>query len=337
MNTKKKALGVLILVAIAVVAAGGLYLAFNVKTIKVSSDLKCRVTFGKMADDEARRVLAVADRELMRARKYPFARDAYNAVATYHTGQYRDDAFLGVARTYLAEGKRADAYPWLARVAREYPRGSAVETRAFDGAVTGELGALLARPPLDYGWAVKYLDLLARAGSPDAAAWRQRFKDIIETPFTVDASFSHAKELNYVVRETATRDARASALFYAREKVPTELCAAVKKRVVFGAYLPDDKLLAAVENRVVYVDRVEKVGKPGEDENKTAKAEMDKSREEKGLGALPEEWANAFLAAEEDTGWVASASVVGELKNVTIAELLTFAGVDPTTGAPLKK
>jgi hypothetical protein len=59
---------------------------------------------------------------------------------------------------------------------------------------------------------------------------------------------------------------------------------------------------------------------------------MTKEREDKGLGALPAEWADAFAAADEDTGWTASAEVVGRLNDVTIAEILTSAGVDPFTG-----
>lgn len=328
--TKKKLYGILILAAAGVAVVGGLYVAFNVKTVKITSDLSCRVTFGKMSAGEAERVLAVADDKLMPARKYAFARDAYRAVVDYHRGEACDDAFLGMARTYLAEGERAEAYPWLARLVEEYPRGSVVEERKLDEVVGGELEATLARPPLDYGWAVKYLGLLADAESPDAATWRQKFKDIVETPFDLSAVYTHEKELTYVVRETASRDARKTALFYARGDIPAKLVAALKKRVDFGDAVTDEKLAAFVEERVVYVDKLEAVKKAGLDEQ--AKVRHGKRREELGLGELPAEWAYAFLAADEDTGWVAAASVVGRLNDVTIAEGLTYAGVAPLTG-----
>jgi len=338
MTGKQRLVGILVLVAVALGVGGGLYLALNIRTIKLSSDLACRVTFGKMSDGEARRVLEAADKQLMPARKYPFARDAYRAVVKYHAGQFRDDALLGVAQTYLAEGKRVRAYPWLVKVVEEYPRGTAIESRRFDRAVAGELGAILAKPPLDYQWGVRYLALLTTAGSADAALWRQRFKDIVETPFTVAASYSHQKELGGVVKETATRDTTASALFYAREQVPALLVQSLRKRADFGAAVPDDKLLAFVENRVAYKSQLERVEKPAaEGAGKESRAQLEKAREEKGLGALPAEWANAFYDAREDTGWVASASVVGELRDVTIAEVLTYAGVDSLTGGQLKK
>jgi hypothetical protein len=328
--TKKKLYGILILAAVGVTVAGGLYVAFNVKTIKITSDLSCRVTFGKMSTGEAERVLAVAEDKLMPARKYAFARDAYRAVVDYHRGELCDDAFLGMARTYLAEGKRAEAYPWLARVVEECPRGSVVEEHKLDAAVGRELEATLARPPLDYDWAIKYLGLLNDAESPDAAAWRRKFKDIIETPFDLSAVYTHEKELAYVVRETASRDARATALFYAREDIPAKLVEALKKRVRFGGAVPDEKVAAFVEERVVYVDKLEAVKKTGLDEQ--AKVRHDKRREELGLGELPAEWAEAFLAVDEDTGWVAAASVVGQVDDVTIAEVLTYGGVSPLTG-----
>jgi hypothetical protein len=328
--TRKRLYGILILAGAAVVAAGGLYLGLNIKTEKITSDLSCRVTFGKMADGEAGRVLAAADKDLMPARKYPFARDAYRAVVDYHRGEWRDEAMLGLARTYLAEGKRDDAYAWLARVVAEYPRGSVVEEHKLDGVVSAELEKLLARPPLDYPGAVKYVGLLADAESPDASKWRQKFKDIIETPFNLAAVYTHEKELAYVVRETASRDARKAALFYAREEIPARLVEELKARVNFGGVVSEDKLLAFVDARAVYADKVGEIKKAGLDEQ--AKVRHDERREELGLGELPEEWANAFLAADEDTGWVASASVVGQLKDVTIAEALTYAGVDPLTG-----
>lgn len=328
--TRKKLYGILILAAAGLAVAGGLYVALNVRTIKITSDLSCRVTFGKMSAGEAERVLAVADGELMPARKYAFARDAYRAIVDHHRGDACDDAFLGMARTYLAEGKRAEAYPWLARVIKECPRGSVVEERKLDAVVGRELEATLAQPPLDYAWAIKYLGLLTAAESPDAATWRQKFKDIIETPFDLSAVYTHKKELAYVVRETASRDARKTALFYAREDIPAKLVEALKARVRFGDAVPDQKLAAFVEERVVYVDKLEAVKKAGLDEQ--AKVRHDKRREELGLGELPAEWVDAFLAAEEDTGWVAAASVVGQLNDVTIAEVLTYAGVAPLTG-----
>jgi hypothetical protein len=332
--TRKKLYGILILAAALVAVAGGLYVAFNVKTVKITSDLSCRVTFGKMSAGEAERVLAVADGKLMPVRKYAFARDAYRAVVDYHRGESRDDALLGMAKTYLAEGKRAEAYPWLVRVVDEYPRGSAVEERELDAVVGGELEATLARPPLDYGWAVKYLGLLSRAESPDAATWRQKFKDIVETPFDLSAVYTHEKELAYVVRETAGRDARKTALFYARGDIPAKLVQALKRRVDFGGAVADEKLAVFVEERVVYVDKLEDVKKAGLDEQ--AKVRHEKRREELGLGELPAEWANAFIAADEDTGWVAAASVVGQLNDVTIAEVLTYAGVAALTGETLQ-
>ncbi len=328
--TRKKLYGILIMAGALVAVAGGLYVALNVKTVKITSDLSCRVTFGKMSAGEAERVLAVADEELMPVRKYAFARDAYRAVVDYHRGESRDDALLGMAKTYLAEGERAEAYPWLARVVEEYPRGSVVEEHELDDVVGGELEATLARPPLDYGWAVKYLGLLSAAESPDAATWRQKFKDIADTPFDLSAVYTHEKELAYVVRETASRDARKTALFYAREEIPAKLVKAFKRRVDFGDAVPDEKLAAFVEERVVYVGKLEDVKKAGLDEQ--AKVRHENRREELGLGELPAEWANAFIAADEDTGWVAAASVVGQLKDVTIAEALAAAGVDPLTG-----
>lgn len=330
---KKKLVTILIIGGVAILGAGILVVALNIKTVKVSSDLSCRVMFGRMSDGEAKRVLAEADGKLMPGRKYPFARDAYRAVVEYHAGSYRDDACLGVARTFLGEGKRAEAYPWLEKVAKEYPRGSAVESRAFDRAVAAELGLMLAKPPLDYVNAARYLDLLAAAGSPDAATWRQKFKDIVETPFSLAANYTHEKELAYVVKDTATRDATSAALFYAREHVPDELVRELKKRVQFGAAVPDDKLKSFVEGRVAYGGQVDKVGKKDLDEQ--AKVKLEKEREEKGLGELPVEWADAFAGADEDTGWTASASVTGSLKNVTIAEILTACGVDPLTGKEL--
>jgi len=332
---KKKLVIILILCGVGLVGAGVIVVALNVKTVKVSSDLSCRIAFGRMSEGEAKRVLAEADGRLMPSRKYPFARDAYRAVVDYHAGTYRDDACLGVARAYLGEGKRADAYPWLARVAKEYPRGSAVESRAFDRAVESELGTILARPPLDYVNATRYLDLLAATGSPAAATWRQKFKDIVETPFTLAANYTHEKELAYVVKDTATRDATNAALFYARERVPAELVRELKKRVQFGAAIPDDKLQDFIVNRVTYGGQVDKVGKKELDEQ--AKVKLEKEREDKGLRSLPAEWADAFAAADEDTGWTASASVTGSLKNVTIAEILTACGVDPLTGKESKR
>jgi ribonuclease HII len=94
--------------------------------------------------------------------------------------------------------------------------------------------------------------------------------------------------------------------------------------------VPDEKLAAFVEERVVYVDKLEKVKKAGLDEQ--AKVRYEKRREELGLGELPAEWANAFITADEDTGWVAAASVVGKLNDVMITEVLAAAGVDPLTG-----
>ncbi len=328
--TKKKLYGILVLAAVAAAVAAGLYLALNIKTVKITSDLSCRVMFGKMADGEAERVLNAADRELMPARKYPFARDAYRAVVDYHAGECRDEALLGVAKTYLAEGKRAEAYPWLARVVKEYRRGSVVEEHKLDAVVGGELEAALAKPPLDYRWAVSCLGLLVDAESPDAAKWRQKFKDIVETPFDLAAVYTYEKELTYVVRDTAGRDARKTALFYAREEIPGKLVERFKGRVNFGDAVPDDRLAAFAEGRVVYVDKLEAVKKTGLDEQ--AKVRLERSREGLGLGELPAEWADAFLAGAEDTGWVASASVVGQLKDVTIAEALAYAGVDPLTG-----
>lgn len=327
---RKKLYGIIVLVGAVVVTAGALVVILNMKTIDVTSDLSCKVTFGKMSAGEAERVLAVADGDLMPGRKYAFARDAYAAVIEYHHGDCRDDAYLGMARAFLAEGNRAEAYGWLARIVEEYPRGSAVEEHGLDKAATDELGKILAKPPLDYGWAVKYLSLLSDAESPDAATWRQKFKDIIETPFDVSAAYSHKKELAYVVKETATRDARKTALFYAQEEVPGQLIQALKKRVIFGDAVPDGKLLAIVTERAVYSDKLEGVKKAGLDEQ--TKARTEESREQLGLGELPEEWANAFMAADEDTGWVASAHVVGQLRQITIAEILTSAGVDPLTG-----
>jgi hypothetical protein len=328
--TRKKLYGILILAGVAIVVAAALYLGLNIKRVKITSDLSCRVTFGKMSAGEAERVLTVADKDLMPARKYPFARDAYQAVVDYHRGDWRDEAMLGLARTHLAEGKADEAYPWLARVVAEYPRGSVVEEHKLDDVVAAELGKLLARPPLDYPRAVKYVGLLSGAESPDAPKWRQKFSDIIETPFNLSAIYTHKKELAYVVRETASRDARKAALFYAREEIPAELVKGLKARVNFGGVVPDDKLLAFVEGRVVYADKVEGIKKAGLEEQ--AKVRHEERREELGLGELPAEWANAFLAADEDTGWVASASVVGQLKDVTIAEALAYAGVDPLTG-----
>jgi hypothetical protein len=328
----KKSYGIPLLAAIAALVAGGLYLALNIKTVRITPDLSCRVTFGKMSRGEAERVLAFADRELMPARKYPVARDAYRAVAEYHRGECCDEALLGVGRTYLAEGKRAEAHRWLARIVAEYPRGSIIEGRKLDEVLGRELEATLAKPPLDYVWAVECLALLNEGESADAPRWRQRFKDIVETPFDLSAAYSHKKELAYVVRETAGRDARKAALFYAREEIPAKLVGALKKRVNFGAVVPDDKLAAFVEERVVYVDKLEQVQKARFDER--AKVRHEERREELGLGELPAEWANAFLAADEDTGWVAAASVAGQLKDVTIAEALTYARVDPLTGKP---
>jgi hypothetical protein len=315
---------------IAAVAAAGLYLGLNLKTVKITSDLSCRVTFGRMSDGEAERVLAAADGKLMAARQYPFARDAYRAVVDYHRGEWRDEAMLGLACVCLAEGKGDEGYRWLSQIAADYPRGSVVEEHKLDAVAAGELERALAKPPLDYRGAVKYLNLLAEAESPDAAAWRQKFKDIIETPFTLAAAYTHEKALAYVVRETASRDARKAALFYARQELPAELVKALKGHVSFGDAVADDKLLAFVEARAVYADKVEGIKQSGLGEQ--AKARHEERREELGLGDLPPEWADAFLAAEEDTGWVASASVVGQLKDVTIAEVLTHAGVDPLTG-----
>ncbi len=330
MVTRKKIYGILVLAVILAAAAGGLYLALNVKTIKISSDLSCRVTFGKMSPREAARVLAAADGELMPARKYPFARDAYLAVVKYHRGPYRDDAYLGVARTYLAERKADAAYPWLHKVVAEYPRGSVIEEGGLDKVAGGELALLLAKPPLDYPWAVKYLKLLTDAASPSAPRWRQKFEDIVATPFTLAASYAREKALTYVVRETATRDARRAAVFYARQELPAELAGALARRVNFGDVVPPDKISAFIDERTTYTDQVDKVAKSELGEQ--AKANLTQRREELGLGELPEEWANAFFAADEDTGWVASASVVGKLKGITIAEILKYAGVDPLTG-----
>jgi hypothetical protein len=108
------------------------------------------------------------------------------------------------------------------------------------------------------------------------------------------------------------------------------LIEALKKRVHFGDAVPDNKLLAFVTDRAIYADKLEGIKKSGLDEQ--TKARTEESRDQMGLGELPEEWANAFMAADEDTGWVASAHVVGQLKQITIAEILTSAGVDPLTG-----
>jgi len=274
----KKSYGIPLLAAIAALVAGGLYLALNIKTVRITPDLSCRVTFGKMSRGEAERVLAFADRELMPARKYPVARDAYRAVAEYHRGECCDEALLGVGRTYLAEGKRAEAHRWLARIVAEYPRGSIIEGRKLDEVLGRELEATLAKPPLDYVWAVECLALLNEGESADAPRWRQRFKDIVETPFDLSAAYSHKKELAYVVRETAGRDARKAALFYAREEIPAKLVGALKKRVNFGAVVPDDKLAAFVKERVVYVDKLEQVQKARFDER--AKVRHEERRED---------------------------------------------------------
>lgn len=334
---KSRKYGLIIVLATAVLAGVGLFVALNIKTVHVSSGLKYRLTFGKMSAGEAARVVAYADRELMPRGKFAFARDAYAAVAKYHRGEYADDALLGVARTYLAERRRDAAYPWLLRVTTQYPRGSAVESGALERAVAGELTILFAKPPLDYYWSTRYLALLTAVASPQSPAWRQKFQDIIQTPFTLSATYFYEKELNYVVRETATRDARAAAVFYAAENIPPQLRAELRKRVNFGPVVSEDKVLAFIQSRIRYVDRLEDVDKSRTEDEEQTKAHFKEARDAKGLGELPSEWVEAFLEAETDSGWVAKAAVVGELKDITIAEILTYAGVDPVTGAQVKK
>ena len=335
MALKTKVIFIMVGAAVVAAAAAAVFIAVNTRTIKISSDLSYRVVFGKMSDHEARRVLAIADNELLPAGKYPFARDAYRAVVDYHDGEYRDDALVGVAQTLVGEGKPAMAYKWLAAAVKEYPRGSAVETGRFHDVVAVELTRTLAKPPLDYVNAVNYLNLLTAVGSPDAATWRTKFGDIIGTPFTLSATYTHEKELAYVVRETATKDARTAALFYAREEIPPLLCRGLERRVIFGAPVPPDKVRAFVESRVEYRTDLGDVKKRAFDEQ--AKVRMEKERSDKGLGALPAEWADAFAAAEEDTGWTAAAEVVGLLKDVTIMDVLKSAGVDPFTGRAAAK
>ncbi len=116
---------------------------------------------------------------------------------------------------------------------------------------------MLAKPPLDYAWAVKYVGLLSDAESPDAPKWRQKFEDIIETPFDLAAVYTHEKELTYVVRATARRDARKAALFYAREEIPAELVKGLNARVNFGGVVPDDMLLSFAGDRPEYDDNDE--------------------------------------------------------------------------------
>jgi hypothetical protein len=309
--------------AVVIIIAVALVFILNVKMVRVTEDYTVRVWFGRMDEGKAAGVLAVADK-LFGEKKYPFARDAYNVVLKYHEGDKRDDALLGVARTYIAEGDDATGFEYFEKIVGEYPKGDVVENHLIEAPVTAELDRIMKAKPLDYLAMVRFVGILRDGKCLKAPEYGAKAEAILDAPIDLSAEFAHEKELVYSVKRTAAEDARKEALFRAKAELPPKIMEMLKKRVNFGDVIPDDTLLAIINDNVSYGDRLAGLERAGGGEA----TKPDDSE----YADLPAEWADALKEASMEEGWSASAVVVGTLSGITLRDILVEAGVNPMTG-----
>jgi hypothetical protein len=309
--------GVVVIIIIALV------FILNVKMVRVTEDYTVRVWFGRMDEGKAAGVLAAAD-GFFDEKKYAFARDAYNVVLKYHDGNKRDDALLGVARTYIAEGDDATGFEYFERVIAEHPKGDVVENHLVEGPVAAELDRVMGAKPLDYLAMVRFVRILGDGKCLKAPEYEAKAEAILDAPIDLSAEFAHEKELVYTVKRTAAEDARKEALFHAKAELPIKILAMLKKRVDFGNVIADETLLEIITDNMTYGDRLAGLERAGGGER--AKPASDEYAD------LPEEWADALKEASVEEGWSASAVVVGTLSNITLRDILVQAGVNPITG-----
>ena len=309
--------GVVVIIVVAMV------FILNVKMVRITEDYTVRVWFGRMDEGKAADVLTAAA-GLFDEKKYAFARDAYNVVLKYHEGDKRDDALLGVARTYIAEGDDGTGFEYFERIIAEHPKGDVVENHHIEGPVAAELDRVTAAKPLDYLAMVRFVRILDDGKCPKAPDYTVKAEAILNAPVNLSAEFAHEKELVYTVKRTAAEDARKEALFHAKAELPGKIMAMLEKRVDFGNVVADEMLLEIITDNMTYGDRLaglERAGGGG-----TTK------RDEDEYADLPEEWADALKEASVEEGWSASAVVVGTLSGITLRDILVQAGVNPMTG-----
>ncbi|UCE26375.1 MAG: hypothetical protein JSW52_08435 [Candidatus Coatesbacteria bacterium] len=295
----------------------------NVKMVRITEDYTVRVWFGRMDEGKAADVLAAAD-GLFDEKKYAFARDAYNVVIKYHEGDKRDDALLGVARTYIAEGDDETGFEYFERIIAEHPKGDVVENHLIEGHVAAELDRVMKAKPLDYLAMIRFAGILDEGKCPKAPDYTARAEAILNAPINLSAEFAHEKELVYTVKRTAAEDARKEALFHAKAELPGKILAMLKKRVDFGSVVADETLLEIITDNMTYGDRLaglERAGTGG-----TTSSGGDEYAD------LPEEWADVLKEASVEEGWSASAVVVGTFSGITLRDILVQAGVNPMTG-----
>jgi hypothetical protein len=309
--------GVVIIIIVALV------FILNVKMVRVTEDYTVRVWFGRMDEGKAADVLAAAD-GLFDEKKYAFARDAYNVVLKYHEGDKRDDALLGVARTYISEGDDETGFEYFERIIAEHPKGDVVENHLIEGPVAAELDRVMAAKPLDYLAMVHFVGILCDGKCPKVPDYAAKTEAILNAPIELSAEFAHEKELVYTVKRTAAEDARKEALFHAKAELPGKIMAMLKKRVDFGGVIPDEKLLEIINENMTYGDRLAGLERAGGGETTASGGDE--------YADLPEEWADALKEASVEEGWSASAVVVGTLSGITLRDILVQAGVNPMTG-----
>jgi hypothetical protein len=312
-----------ITVGVVIIIIVALVFILNVKMVRVTEDYTVRVWFGRMDEGKAADVLAAAD-GLFDEKKYAFARDAYNVVLKYHEGDKRDDALLGVARTYIAEGDDETGFEYFERIIGEYPKGDVVENHLIEAPVAAELDRLMKGKPLDYPAMVRFVTILDDGKCPKAPEYKAKVEAILDAPINLSAEFAHEKELVYTVKRTAAEDARKEALFHAKAELPGMILAMLEKRVDFGGAVPDEKLLEIIAGNLTYGDRLAGLERAGG--GRATKPD------ESEYADLPEEWADALREASMEEGWSASAVVVGTLSNITLRDILVQAGVNPMTG-----
>jgi len=311
--------GVVIIVVVAMV------FILNVKMVRITEDYTVRVWFGKMDEGKAADVLAAAD-GLFDEKKYAFARDAYNVVIKYHKGDKRDDALLGVARTYIGEGDDETGFEYFERIIAEHPKGDVVENHVLEAPVAAELDRVMKAKPLDYLALVRFVRILDEGKCPRAKDYKARAEAILNAPIELSAEFVHEKELVYTVKRTAAEDARKEALFRAKAELPPKIMAMFKKRVDFGGAVADELLLTIIADNIAYGDRLAGLERAGE----AAKPEEIEPADDD-YADIPAEWADVLKEASVEEGWSASAVVVGTFSGITLRDILVQAGVNPLT------
>ena len=309
--------GVVIVVVVAMV------FILNVKMIRVTEDYTVRVWFGRMDEGKAAEVIAAAG-ELFEDKKYPFARDAYKIVLKYHEGDRRDDAMLGVARTYIGEGDDETGFEYFERIIKEYPKGDVVENHLLEGPVATELDRIMKEKPLDYRAMVRFMKILSDGGCPAAKEYNERVETILDAPIDMSAEYAHEKSLVYTVKRTAAEDARKEALFHAKTELPPKIMEMLAKQIDFGNVVPEEALLEIITENITYGDRLAGMKRTGGDR----RPEMTGDE----FADLPDEWADALRDTSAAEGWSASAVVVGTLSGITLRDILVQAGVNPMTG-----